>query len=118
MKHYAVEDERIIVLEPVPAYYKLSDKELLELAIEKWKLVARYLAGNSERTIDDQGTVTCPLCRRYFRDTCQGCPINDYSREFGCANTPYDDFCIDPSAKMARKEVKFLQEVLANPEKQ
>jgi len=35
------------------------------------------------------GYLNCPLCKNYFDNDCNGCPIKEYTGRESCVNTPY-----------------------------
>lgn len=40
----------------------------------------------------DMGREDCAYCLKYLSDICRGCPIDFFSTETHCNNTPYWDF--------------------------
>lgn len=92
----------------------LSNNELLDKAIEKWKTVKTKLEQGF--TVSNSGVRSCALCIA-FHD-CSGCPIYNKTREVGCINTPFDNIelvyngKIMPTyknIKIAQDEIKFLE---------
>jgi hypothetical protein len=78
-----------------------SNKEILEMSIEKWKFILWAMDELPGRFIDDWGWASCPCCAKYYdRDNesdCHDCPIGDWTGETLCAGTPYDDYqCSEP----------------------
>lgn len=64
--------------------------EALEGAIKKWKDI---INGGI-----DHGTKNCPLCQVFNNDDfgedleCEGCPVEQYTGQSGCAGTPYSEW--------------------------
>lgn len=73
----------------------------LEGSIEKWKAI---VAG----TGTDEGHYNCPLCALFFYDDCAGCPVMKKTGFGSCSNSPYDDYCQNPTRARAKKELAFL----------
>ena len=65
----------------------------LEESLEKWQNILR-----SRNACLDEGTADCPCCAEWFHtygedgETCNGCPIRDFTGLPGCAGTPYTEF--------------------------
>ena len=63
------------------------------------------------------GVFTCPLCTKFFREACKGCPIRNKAGKIKCVGTPYDD--IVESSTVAEyipaleAEIAFLKEIEA-----
>lgn len=91
-------------------------------SIEKW-----------ERIVDGTGedANNCPLCKMHCSEGCGECPVVKCSGDYGCTDTPYDDWVdhlhnahgVDllvgnrkvhcPTCKeLAQAELDFLREVL------
>ena len=95
-------------------------------SIEKWEKIVNG-------TGRDTGPQNCPLCRAYWVNGCQACPVKKHTGEDGCNDTPFDawsfahhDFddviCKDLIEKgqpyykerraLARQELRFLISLL------
>ena len=65
------------------------DKKTLEAlkgSIKKWYKIA-YEDG------EDIGTDNCPLCKLFYTDYgCGNCPVAEKTGEWGCRETPYDEW--------------------------
>ena len=76
---------------------------------------------------EDLGGINCALCKEFGGKGCESCPINFFTREHFCENTPYMDWrnhiyhnhernlpigIIDTCCKsFVLAEVKFLQKI-------
>ena len=86
--------------------------EALNGSIAKWEAI---VAGTGV----DKGVENCPLCKRFFFNCCQGCPVNDVGG-YGCIGTPYDQWCAlevdkvtnDEEREYAQAELNFLKSLL------
>lgn len=62
-------------------------KEALEASIAKWEGYSKATSFESVHL----GINACPLCRLFFiSHRCNGCPVYKYTRQRGCAGTPYE----------------------------
>ena len=95
-------------------------QELLEGAVAKWAFILSWLKAHPGEILIDGGFGTCPLCRRYLREGCLGCPVaaGPGAGCGGCYNTPYDNWrraiaLSDPHGQLiaARKELQFLRQL-------
>lgn len=41
----------------------------------------------------ERGTSNCALCKLFFADGCNGCPVRERSGQLCCCGTPYFDWC-------------------------
>lgn len=90
----------------------------LEKSINKWK---RIITGKGlDRDIEN-----CALCKEYYNNNCNDCPVFLKTDMYGCGNTPYDKWSLhqarmhkdkavsrvycDVCKRLAQKELKFLQ---------
>lgn len=101
----------------------------IDQSIEKWKFLARK---STLREIGEPNYVaSCALCQAYIGRGCFGCPVFHYGKAVlgentsYCNETPYVEFQdyledrgydlqdeeLDKAAKLARKEVAFLEKV-------
>lgn len=55
-------------------------------SIQRWE---QKLTENRPQRIFT-GPKACPLCRLYYYDGCDGCPVKRYTGESYCINTPYE----------------------------
>lgn len=88
--------------------------EALKGSITKWELV---LAGKENGNCRSN----CPLCTKFYRDGCQGCPVfKSTGREY-CSGSPYKDYIracnasnpnADALAQAALAELNFLKSLL------
>jgi len=93
--------------------------ELLQETVEVWK--AKLKQDPKDRQF---GTSNCPLCKKYYRNSCEGCPVSTYTDKQLCAGTPYDlvmeerqhmrIYGTDDSnlQKAIKKEITFLTKLL------
>ncbi len=103
-----------------------STLKALRGSIKKWE---KIVDGSGA----DDGPANCPLCQKFFKNSCDGCPVAKKTESIGCFDTPFDDWdylCnkegIDegPPIKtsdfknkrkaiaIAKREVKFLKSLL------
>jgi len=100
---------------------KLTKKAARALrgSIKKWEGI---VAG----TIEDEGPDNCPLCKAYMVSflNCGNCPLAVFDPDQGperggCAGTPYmeyDPYSKDKGMAAAKKELRFLRNVLKHGE--
>lgn len=84
--------------------------QALKGSIRKWKLIV-------DGKGDDNGTHNCPLCRRYFKVTCEGCPVAAASNCYDCNNTPYNLWAILHNAKGLKRPFKVFDVTTRNAAK-
>lgn len=107
----------------------MDDKTLtaLKQSIDKWERNAvAETPGNF-----DVGAASCPLCKLFWEDDCERCPVRDETNEERCYGSPYDvalvaikkwnydphDADLRASAQAAaRAEVAFLRSLLPKAE--
>lgn len=92
----------------------------LEASIEKWERNARVDHPDDVKL----GLTTCPLCRLFWGDDCESCPIAAHTGQIFCEDTPYEradiaagrwEDCPDSEAlreafrEAAEEEVAFLK---------
>ncbi len=59
---------------------------------------------------------SCPLCLKYFSETCSSCPIAQFTGMGRCRGTPY--WGVNSSFdKETRAEINFLRRLVANGRK-
>jgi hypothetical protein len=65
----------------------MDEKTLTALkgSIKKWEDI---VAG----TGIDQGPDNCPLCKRFWEDDCEGCPVMEHTGYDACNMSPYDEW--------------------------
>lgn len=100
--------------------------EALRGSIAKWEAIA---AGHGE----ERGTENCPLCAKFYRFSCRGCPVSCETGEAYCNGSPYDEWSdllpeeverqglwpnviykarTEHARAVAQKEVDFLKSLL------
>jgi hypothetical protein len=93
--------------------------EAFEASIKKWETLRDYYLGNPGQTIGDGGSQTCGLCRLFWLENCEGCPIAEAGHE-GCAGTAYVDYCneiefldVDCNriVEICESEIEFLNQI-------
>ena len=60
----------------------------LKGSIAKWEAI---VAGTGE----DRGAANCPLCAVFhhsLRSSCEGCPVERSTGQYGCLGSPYEHF--------------------------
>lgn len=84
----------------------------LKGSIRKWQ---RIVNGTGE----DHGPDNCPLCKQFWHYddytdiiSCGGCPVATHTGQYGCKDTPYDDFQEKATKSNATKELNFLKSLL------
>lgn len=91
--------------------------EAIDAAIEKWKTIAQAIK-LTEQVIESGGRNTCPLCKLYFEDDCQDCPVMQKTGRWHCIKTPamqYENVeekgweGWKRALKYAEREVTFLE---------
>ena len=55
----------------------------LQESIAKWQAIV-------DGTGWDGGSDNCALCREYFDDNCEGCPVAEATGDTHCYDSPYD----------------------------
>lgn len=68
------------------------------------------------------GVDNCPLCTKYHKHQCKGCPIQAHTGLLYCQGTPYHDFrdaldgqLMTPEARVhAQRELNFLKRLRIN----
>jgi len=107
----------------------MDEKTLTALrqSIEKWErnAVAEVPMGF---TIMPQ---SCPLCQRFWKRYCAGCPVTGRTGKVGCAGSPYAEAAVaadewldnpdndtlrDTAHAAARAEAEFLRSLLPEEE--
>ena len=92
----------------------LTDNELLDKAIEKWKTVKSKL--EQGLSVSNVGRLSCALCVGIC--DCEECPVYNKTKIVACIETPYDnlEFSCDDSViptpdniKLAQDEIEFLE---------
>ena len=92
----------------------LTDNELLDKAIEKWKTVKSKL--EQGLSVSNVGRISCALCVGIC--DCEECPVYNKTKIVACIETPYDnlEFSCDDSViptpdniKLAQDEIEFLE---------
>jgi hypothetical protein len=63
---------------------KLNIK-LIKGSIKKWENIR-------DNGVADKGPHDCPLCKKYIDRDCSNCPINLYTGNAYCHNSPYHDW--------------------------
>lgn len=64
----------------------LETKKALCGSIDKWvEIVEGYGS--------DLGSYNCPLCKKFIRNRCNGCPVMAKTGIRSCNETPYVDWC-------------------------
>jgi len=105
---FIIENGELLLTRPFQK--RLTVTQRLELAIEKWQLLA-----TSRKKIRNTGSDTCALCDKFFRNPdCTGCPVVARTRRENCLGTPYPNYEFGRSsfAKAAKQELAFLQSLL------
>lgn len=92
----------------------LTDNEILDKAIEKWKTVKSKL--EQGLSVSNVGRLSCALCVGIC--DCEECPVYNKTKIVACIETPYDnlEFSCDDSViptpdniKLAQDEIEFLE---------
>jgi len=52
-------------------------------SIRKWQ-------GIVDGTVEDEGVRNCPLCRLFFDNDCEGCPVSEDTGETYCDGSPFE----------------------------
>ena len=98
----------------IKRFPKDRNKALL-LSIQKWETIVTALEAGLRITVDG-GTTTCGLCQLYVEKNCEGCPVQEHTRQSYCRDTPYFDFsdeCEDDNKgstlETAQRELDFLR---------
>ena len=80
---------------------------VLKGSIKKWEGI---VAG----TIEDKGIENCPLCKEFYDDDCEGCPVADRTGQIHCLGSPYEEYCLGSNSKQqsAQAELDFLRSLL------
>ena len=92
-------------------FFTWNKKQIRALngSIKKWE---KIVAG----TDVDRGTLNCPCCKNWYKNECNRCPIAIFNDSCECLHTPYYDYAHSENEKerheLAKKELKFLNEVL------
>ncbi len=81
--------------------------QALAISIQKWETVVRLR--QLGLTVEDGAGVTCALCRKYNKKTCDGCPVKERTGLDGCSRTPYTRYTRRPSVQQAQAELAFLR---------
>lgn len=93
--------------------------ELLQETVEVWQAKL-----DQNPSMMRFGVLNCPLCRKYYTNDCQGCPISTYTGHQLCLDTPYEDVMAElkhskvydtsdaPVQKAIKKEITFLTKLL------
>lgn len=95
--------------------------DALKASIAHWQEnLAKAKAGERFET----GPSECALCKLYWAENCNGCPVKDKTDLAGCRCTPYDDVFkavrrdnAPDLVKSCEAEVEFLQSLLPPEEK-
>lgn len=81
----------------------------LKGSISKWESI---VAGSGA----DNGCDNCPLCKKFYKEECNGCPVREASGQPFCDGTPYDKFraagSMENKRKAAELELAFLRSLL------
>ncbi len=87
----------------------------LRQSIEKWEKNSRI----EELEEALLGMSNCPLCKLFYRDSCTGCPVSEFTLTTCCEGTPnetaeikHSDFEFDGFIAAAKCEVVFLKSLL------
>lgn len=92
----------------------LTDNEILDKSIEKWKTVKSKL--EQGLSVSNVGRLSCALCVGIC--DCEECPVYNKTKIVACIETPYDnlEFSCDDSViptpdniKLAQDEIEFLE---------
>lgn len=89
---------------------------LLKLSIAHWERMRK------DKTKDSPGAIYCPLCKEFYRNECEDCPICQETGMRYCKGTPYDIaresyFFGDKESweHDAQAEIDFLKSLLPKP---
>lgn len=63
----------------------------VEWCIGKYRLLSQFIdeQGNDELTYVPT-VPSCALCKKYYNNNCEGCPIYESTNKDGCQDTPFD----------------------------
>ena len=76
-------------------------KALLESIFIKWENILSCKE-------DENGDEDCPLCKMFFNDNCEGCPVKETTGLVSCDDTPYNEW--DDNAPKHNNHSKWLGE--------
>lgn len=65
----------------------MRTRKALVASIAKWERNTRVEAPEEFLVTPNE----CPLCRVFFEDDCEGCPVMAATGKWACAGTPYED---------------------------
>lgn len=89
--------------------------DLIQDAINRWATIADQPCIGA--LYDELHNANCTLCDEYGANACEACPIQLYTGQPHCRNTPYynfldalDDGDFEDSAVLAEKMVALLEE--------
>jgi hypothetical protein len=128
---YRAPQLRVVPKLPKEYLVKLSDVELIDLAIQKWDTIYDKLLEQKKLILDGEldeedwhinqgGCDTCALCKVYLHSqtiySCTDCPVYwENGKIQGCGNTPYVDFCdaksIAGAIAAASEAVTYLERI-------
>jgi hypothetical protein len=108
MKYYVVGNE-IRAKGTVPKTRMAALRE----SIAKWRFAASLPEKFWYNGGIDGGPTTCALCRLYFRERCEGCPVKEETGYSNCDGTPYTlmFYGRSNSRPLARKMLKLLRDL-------
>lgn len=103
---------------PFPLAGSLTEREALELSIQKWEIIVDRLR-EGLAIEGDGGYATCACCHKYCgnKKACHGCPIMKQTGQPYCVGSPYLQFSDEPTLKNAYAELNFLRSLLLPPPK-
>ena len=87
-----------------------SVEEAIELSIQKWKSMIYLLERGFE--IEDGGMSTCALCKLFWYDGCDGCPVANKTEAYGSPCMEWEPLVNDEGAydtELAQEELAFLE---------
>jgi hypothetical protein len=53
----------------------------------------------------DKGTKNCPLCQKFFKNGCYGCPVSHDKEMSGCIGTPYNAWLTHQESSHYRRSI-------------
>lgn len=74
----------------------------LEGSIKKWEAI---VDGSGK----DMGCDNCPLCKLFYDDWCDGCPVKERTGLAECYGSPYENYRNCRSDANAKAELDFLK---------
>lgn len=83
----------------------------LAASIEKWKFIVAHYETQPKSILMDGGDMTCALCRLFLAKGCEGCPVQEKTKD-SCDGTPYDTYRCTKDLATAKAELEFLQSLV------